>query len=52
MQLIKNTAGIDAYIAYYVLLKNMIMNYLVNNMSKQFIKSGHYFVIEINEKVC
>lgn len=50
MQLIKNTAGINTYVATGIrslaLLKSM--TYIVNNMSKQFIKFVHCFDVEFN----
>ena len=52
MQLIKNTAGINAYVSTGIrspaLLTCKSMNYLVNNMSKQFIKFVHCFDVEFN----
>lgn len=52
MQLIKNTAGINAYVATGIrslaLLTCKSMNYLVNNMRKQFIKFVHCFDVEFN----
>lgn len=53
MQLIKNTAGIiNAHVATGIrsltLLTSKSMNYLVNNMSKQFIKFVHCFDVEFN----
>ena len=52
MQLIKNTAGINAHVATGIrslaLLRCKSMNYLVNNMSKQFIKFVHCFDVEFN----
>ena len=52
MQLIQNTAGINAYVATGIrslaLLTCKTMNYLVNNMSKQFIKFVHCFDVEFN----
>ena len=52
MQFIKNTAGIDAHVATGIrslaLLTCKSMNYLVNNMSKQFIKFVHCFDVEFN----
>lgn len=52
MQLIKNTAGINAHVETGIrslaLLTSKSMNYLVNNMSKQFIKFVHCFDVEFN----